>query len=72
MLSKSDFLLFLNSPMHLWAKTHDALEQKALTPYEQHLIQQGQAVEALARQYLEKEILPQYGQARIFLAAVLR
>ena len=66
MLSKSDFLLFLNSPMHLWAKTHDALEQKALTPYEQHLIQQGQAVEALARQYLEKEILPEYGQARIF------
>ena len=66
MLSKSDFLIFLNSPMHLWAKTHDALEQKALTPYEQHLIQQGQAVEALARQYLENEILPQYGQARIF------
>ena len=66
MLSKSDFLIFLNSPMHLWAKTHDALEQKALTPYEQHIIQQGQAIEALARQYLENEILPQYGQARIF------
>jgi hypothetical protein len=65
LLSKSDFLLFLDSPMHLWAKAHDALESKAHTPYEQHLIQQGQAVEALARQYLEKFLLPQYNHAQI-------
>lgn len=66
MLSKSDFLLFLESPMHLWAKAHDALEQKPHTPYEQHLIQQGQAIEALARQYLEKDVLPRYNHAQIF------
>ena len=66
MLSKSDFLLFLESPMHLWAKAHDALTPKAHTPYEQHLIQQGQAIEALARQYLEKEILPRYEHGQIF------
>ncbi len=66
MLSKSDFLLFLESPMHLWAKAHNALELKAQTPYEQHLIQQGQAIEALARQYLEKDILPRYAHAQIF------
>jgi hypothetical protein len=66
MLSKSDFLLFLDSPMHLWAKTHHALESKALTPYEQHLMQQGQAVEALARQYL-KEVLPsRYQNSQLF------
>lgn len=66
LLSKTDFLLFLDTPMHLWAKAHDALEAQSHTPYEQHLIQQGQAVEALARQYLEKIRLPQYERAQVF------
>ncbi len=57
-LTKTDFLLFLEAPMHLWAKAHDQLEIKWHTPYEQHLIQQGQQVEALARDYLEKHWLP--------------
>lgn len=66
MLSKSDFLLFLESPMHLWAKAHDAIDSRPHTPYEQHLIQQGQAVETLARQYLEKTLLKQYSRAQVF------
>ena len=66
MLSKSDFLLFLDSPMHLWAKAHNALGLRTPTAYERHLAQQGQAVEALAREYLEKDILPRYNQGQIF------
>jgi len=66
MLSKTDFLWFLDAPMHLWAKAHDELEIKSHTLYEQHLIQQGQRVEALAQQYLEGVLLPQYSHAQVF------
>ena len=53
MLSKTDFLTYLEAPMHLWAKTHHQLEDHSPTPYEQYLAQQGQAIENLAREYLE-------------------
>ena len=65
MLSKTDFLTFLDSPMHLWASTHDQLEIQTPTPYEQHLMQQGQQVEALARQYLESFLLATCEDARM-------
>lgn len=45
--------------MHLWAKTHNQLEERSPKPYEQYLAQQGQAVENLARQYLEGVIVSQ-------------
>jgi hypothetical protein len=48
MLSKTDFLLFLEAPMHLWAHAHNQIQNKSHSAYEQHLIQQGQQVEALA------------------------
>lgn len=64
-LSKTDFLLFLDAPMHLWAKAHGKLEEKITTPYEQHLLQQGQQIEALARVYIETVLLPQYAHAEV-------
>ncbi len=66
MLSKTDFLLFLDAPMHLWAKSHNALEETSHTPYQQHLIQQGQRVEALAREFLEAYISREYPQGQLF------
>jgi len=63
MLTKSDFLRYLDAPMHLWAKAHDALEEKSATLLDQHLREQGQQVEALARQYLEDHIQTIYTQA---------
>ena len=65
MLSKTDFLLFLESPMHLWAKSHDQIQLKTKTVYEQHLIQQGQRVEALAKDYIETFLLPKYETAQL-------
>jgi len=65
MLSKTDFLLFLEAPMHLWAKSHDQIQQKTKTLYEQHLVQQGQKVEALARGYIETSLLPEYQTAQL-------
>lgn len=65
MLTKSDFLRFLDAPMHLWAKAHDALEQKTATLLDQHIREQGQQVEALARQYFEDHIQSHYAQAQL-------
>ncbi|MFW5713515.1 MAG: DUF2779 domain-containing protein [Brevefilum sp.] len=62
MLSKTDFLWYLDAPMHLWARAHDQLEEESPSLYEQHLITQGQQVESLAYQYLEEFILPEYEQ----------
>lgn len=51
--------------MHLWAKSHDRIPLKIKTLYEQHLIQQGQKVEALAREFIESFILPNYKSAQL-------
>jgi len=58
--------MFLEAPMHLWAKTHDQLQLQTKTLYEQHLIQQGQRVEALARDYIETHLLPEYDTGQLF------
>ncbi|HSF83934.1 MAG TPA: DUF2779 domain-containing protein [Anaerolineales bacterium] len=51
-ITKTDFKLYLEAPLHLWALKHDQLERHAPTPFEQHLAQQGLAIEALAKDYL--------------------
>ena len=66
MLSKTDFLMYLDAPMHLWAQSHDQLEMKGHTLFEQHLIQQGQQVEEFAREYIENSLLDKYSQAQLF------
>ncbi len=55
-LSKSDFLLFLEAPRHLWAKKHDLIDQTP-SPFEINVMKQGYELEALAKEYLEKCIL---------------
>ena len=52
MITKSDFLLFLKAPLHLWAKENDKLEKKVPSIYEQHLMKQGYEVEKLAHKLL--------------------
>jgi len=56
LLTKSDFLLFLEAPRHLWAAKHNLIDQ---TPsvFDIHVMRQGFEVEALAKEYLEKCIL---------------
>jgi len=65
MLSKTDFFTYLDAPMHLWAQAHNQLETVTLSPYEEYLIQQGQAVESLARQYIQEVILAQNPHLRL-------
>ncbi len=52
-LTKTGFLQYLEAPLHLWAATHERLEINEPAPFQQRLIDQGQAVEELAAAYLE-------------------
>jgi hypothetical protein len=62
-LTKSDFLSFLEAPMHLWAKKNFAIK-KDMTTFNAHLIKQGYEVEKLAKQYLKLYISenPEYSE----------
>jgi hypothetical protein len=59
MILKSDFLLYCEAPRHLWAKKHEMIEQK-ISDFEQHLIDDGSTVEALAFEYLSTIFIPQH------------
>lgn len=65
MLTKSDFLLYLDAPMHLWAEKHGKLQITQPSPYEQHLMKQGYEVEKLAHEYLRTFVLPTYSHAEL-------
>ena len=55
MLSKTDYRLFLEAPLHLWATKNDLIER---TPslQEQHRMKQGREVEALAQTFADQYI----------------
>ncbi len=56
MISKTDFMLYLEAPLHLWAAKHGRIEVQP-TLYEQHLMEQGREIETLARKFLKKNYL---------------
>lgn len=55
MLTKSDFMLYMDAPMHLWAKKNNQFSRE-LSQYDEHLIQQGYEVEKLAKEYIKKYV----------------
>lgn len=70
-LSKTDFLLYLDAPRHLWAKAHGLLSPEK-SAFELHLAQEGMAVEALAWEYLREYILPQHPKGLLSSQEVFR
>lgn len=60
MLTKTDFLLFLESPLHLWHKKHGG-KFSVPSSFELFLRTQGYEVEELAEKYLREHVLPKYG-----------
>lgn len=64
-ISKSDFLIYLDAPLHLWASKHNSLEKTTPSDYDLHLMSEGQKVEKYANQFLEEITLKQYAHARI-------
>ena len=64
-ITKSDFLVYLDSPLHLWADKHHLLEKTTLSDYDLHLMSEGQKVEKYANKFLEEMILKQYAYGQI-------
>ncbi len=65
MITKSDFLLYLTSPMHLWAAKHAQLDPGPPSLFEQHLAEQGKQVESLGHSYIKEVLLPQHHHASL-------
>ena len=55
-LTKSDFLLYLEAPLHLWARKHDRIE-KPPSAFEIHIMNQGYEAEKLAKEYVDSFII---------------
>jgi hypothetical protein len=60
MITKTDFLTYLDAPRHLWALKHNQIEKDDMDVYLQHLLDQGYEVEELAIQYLKEYLMVQY------------
>jgi len=71
-ITKSDFLVYLDAPMHLWAGKHNSLEKTTPSDYDLHLMSEGQKVEKYANKYLEEIILKQYPNAQIHFQPTYR
>lgn len=59
-LTKSNFLTFLDSPMHLWAEVNDKLESRKFSVYDQLIAKQGYEVERFAKQFLQNKVDTEY------------
>lgn len=55
-ITKSDMYVFAEAPLHLWALKHGQLTPQTPSAFEQILMQQGQRVEMLARQFLANSL----------------
>ena len=55
MLSKTDFLHFLDAPMHLWAEKNNQVEIES-SRYKQFLMEQGEEIGILAKEFLQEKI----------------
>jgi hypothetical protein len=64
MLTKTDFLTYLDTPLHLWAMVNDKIE-KGPSAFDQHLMAQGLEVEEMALAYLRDEYLKGKGEISI-------
>lgn len=56
LLTKSDFLRFLEAPRHLWAEKHNLLF-RAPSAMDIHNMEEGYEVEALAKEYLANHVV---------------
>jgi len=56
MLTKTDYLAYLDCPMHLWALKHGQLDKQSKDAFLELLIEQGYEVEKLAKEFISKYI----------------
>jgi len=56
MLTKTDYLAYLDCPTHLWAHKHGRLDENSKDAFLELLIEQGYEVEQLAKEFVSKVI----------------
>lgn len=59
-LTKSLFIEYLNSPLHMWLKSRAEVTPKPVSVYDQHIMKQGYEIEKLAKVFLEKKVAREY------------
>lgn len=59
MITKTDFLVYLEAPRHFWALKNNQYDT-TLSEFDKHLIQQGYLVEREAKEFAKKYLLPNY------------
>lgn len=59
-LTKSLFLGYLESPLHMWLSVHSDTPPKPPSLYDQHTMKQGYSVERLAKEFLQRKVATQY------------
>lgn len=59
-LTKSLFLRYLESPLHMWLSVHSDTPPKPPSLYDQHTMKQGYSVEKLAKEFLQRKVATQY------------
>ena len=64
-LTKSDFLSYLEAPLHLWVSRHNLIK-KSPSAFEIHIMNQGYEVEKLAREYLDSFIINHSNDETLF------
>ncbi len=57
-ISKSEYLIYLDAPMHLWAYVHNKLDPNTIDTFTKHLFEQGYEVQKYAKEYVEKILIP--------------
>ncbi|NCS94915.1 MAG: DUF2779 domain-containing protein [Leptospira sp.] len=59
-LTKSLFIEYLDSPLHMWLKSRSEVTPKPVSVYDQHIMKQGYEIEKLAKVFLEKKVAREY------------
>jgi len=60
MISKTDFIAYLDAPRHLWAMKHNKIGKQELNAFLLHLFEQGYEVERYANKYIKEHLIPLY------------
>ncbi|HLD50999.1 hypothetical protein A3K34_02305 [candidate division WWE3 bacterium RIFOXYC1_FULL_40_10] len=59
MITKTDFLVYLEAPRHFWALKNNKYDL-TISDFDKHLITQGYIVETKAKEYAKRYLLPSY------------
>ena len=64
-ITKTDFIAFLDAPRHLWAIKHNKLSEQEIDVFIQHLFDQGYEIEEYAGKYIQEVLIPRMAQFKM-------